>query len=148
LIAMVVGAVLFARAYQNGAFKDEKKVVDLSKRETVTSKEATKKKEELEQALSSVQVDPAARDAAIAKAEAAIETRNLVDAREAYGEALLADPTSPKALQGLAIVAMQQKDYTTAANAFEKLMTLDEKYRHQFAPMHARAKKLAEQQQQ
>ncbi len=99
----------------------------------------------LQQALlGEVPLDPLARDAAIGRAERAIAEGRRGDARTAFEEAVAADPTAPPALIGLGTLAMQQKDWTTARDCFDKLMAIDKNYRRQFGPMYARAKKLAE----
>ena len=89
-------------------------------------------------------LDPLARDAALGRAERAITENRPADARAAFQEAIEADPTAPVALAGLGSLAMRSKDWVTARDCFEKLISIDRTYRKQFSPMYARAKKLAE----
>ncbi len=89
-------------------------------------------------------VDPLARDAAVGRADRAIAENHPVEARKALEEAIAADPTAPPALIRLAMLSMQSKDWVTARDCFEKLISIDAVYRKQFSPMYARAKKLAE----
>ena len=91
-----------------------------------------------------VPLDPLARDAALGRAERAIAENRPADARKAFEEAIAADPTAPPALIGLGTLSMQSKDWATARDCFEKLMSIDRIYRKQFGPMYARAKKLAD----
>lgn len=95
--------------------------------------------------LGDVVVDAQARDAALGRAERAVAAGDKRAARVAYEEAVRADPTAPTALAGLGTIAMQQRDWVTARDAFEKLISIDNAYRKQFGPMYARARRFVEQ---
>lgn len=95
--------------------------------------------------LGDMPLDTQARDAALGRAERAVSDRRLADARIAYEEAVAADPTAPAALIGLGTMAMQQRDWSVARDCFAKLISIDNAYRKQFGPMHARARRYAEQ---
>ncbi len=89
-------------------------------------------------------LDPLARDAALGRAERAVEASDFGAARTAYEEALAADPTAPSVLSGLGTIAMRQRDWAVARDCFGKLIALDNAYRKQFGPLYARAKAMAD----
>lgn len=89
-------------------------------------------------------LDPRVRDAALARAEAALAAEDVVGAAAAFQEAYRADPASAKAMQGIASTAMRLKDHRLAATFLEKLMAQDEKSRRAFAPLYARERQLAD----
>ncbi|HEY4221621.1 MAG TPA: tetratricopeptide repeat protein, partial [Myxococcota bacterium] len=144
LAAAAVGAVY---AVQHGYFDAKKPVgpvMDIGKKDAVTNTAIDEKhKHDLPPVH---QLDPIARDEGFHRAEKAIEAGDLIGAKKAYTDALDADPQAPRALIGLATIAMQQHDWAGACDAFEKLSALDAKYARQFGPMYARAKKLRDEQ--
>jgi serine/threonine-protein kinase len=74
-------------------------------------------------------------DEAIARAKAAHTAGDADAARLAFKEALLIDERSPRARQGLAVLAMERKDYASAREHLEVLTGLGGEYEKQFAPM-------------
>ncbi|MCC7074647.1 MAG: serine/threonine protein kinase [Deltaproteobacteria bacterium] len=87
--------------------------------------------------------DPVARDAAFARAEAALASDDVAGAKAAFEAAWGADPGSAKAMQGLATTAMRLADHKRAAEVLEQLMAVDEKSRRAFAPLYQRERQLA-----
>lgn len=88
-------------------------------------------------------VNARARDAAMGRADQAIEHGDIAGARKAYTDAAAADPKHARALVGLATTAMQQKDWVAACGAFETVMALDAEYASKLAAPYALAKKLS-----
>ncbi len=89
-------------------------------------------------------VDTLARDAALGRAARAVAAGKSIEARAAYEDAVVADPTSPTALIGLGSVAMQLHDWTLARDCFGKVVAIDSTYRRQFNSVYARARDKAE----
>ncbi len=146
-----LGAVLLAGSgvtifylVQTGFFDKKGKVMNVVDKDKikVTTTGLDREKEKLDQKLATVSVDPVVRDEALARAKRAMDAADITAARKAYADAVAADPASQKALTGLAAIAMQQKDWPAACDAFEKLMPLvDASVARRLAPLYAQAKK-------
>jgi serine/threonine-protein kinase len=139
-VASVVAVLTIARRPAPGAVPAETIVA----RVPITNIEHDDAKAKLDQELLERPVDPIARDAALARAELAVGNGDIAKARHGYEEATAADPSSPKALVGLATTAYQQKDWAASCAAFERAMALDVEYARKLAPIYARAKKFRE----
>lgn len=78
-----------------------------------------------------------ARDAAMTRAERALEEGRVDEARAGFEESVRADPSSAKAHAGLATLAFRQGDLAVAKRHIERAMALDERYARQLAGVHA-----------